>query len=50
MLKVTTSPGRILRLLAAVNFVDESGEEKWRGNETTKVMASDPIAAGHRFV
>ncbi|KAF1965601.1 S-adenosyl-L-methionine-dependent methyltransferase [Bimuria novae-zelandiae CBS 107.79] len=38
---------RILRLLASVRFVNEAGEDRWTANETTRAMASPPIAAGH---
>ncbi|KAF2438301.1 sterigmatocystin 8-O-methyltransferase [Karstenula rhodostoma CBS 690.94] len=41
---------RVLRLLASVGFVDETGEDQWAGNDTTRAMATPPIAAGHRFV
>ncbi|KAF1962612.1 sterigmatocystin 8-O-methyltransferase [Byssothecium circinans] len=41
---------RILRLLAAADFVDEPDEDQWSANDTTRAMVSPPIAAGHRFV
>ncbi|KAJ4359631.1 uncharacterized protein N0V89_000186 [Didymosphaeria variabile] len=41
---------RVLRLLAAVDFVEQPSQETWRANETSIAMASAPIAAGHRFV
>lgn len=41
---------RILRLLAAVDFVEQPRQDAWSANETTKAMALAPIAAGHRFV
>ncbi|KAF2702772.1 sterigmatocystin 8-O-methyltransferase [Pleomassaria siparia CBS 279.74] len=41
---------RILRLLATADFVEESGEDQWSANDTTRAMTSPPIAAGHRFV
>ncbi|CAI6261928.1 unnamed protein product [Periconia digitata] len=41
---------RILRLLAATGFVDNTGEDEWKSNETTQAMAMPAIEAGHRFV
>ncbi|KAF2658527.1 sterigmatocystin 8-O-methyltransferase [Lophiostoma macrostomum CBS 122681] len=41
---------RILRLLASVEFVEESEPSTWSCNDTTVAMASAPIAAGHRIV
>jgi hypothetical protein len=41
---------RILRLLASADFVEESAEDQWSASDTTRAMASPPIAAGHRFV
>ncbi|KAL9084574.1 MAG: hypothetical protein Q9165_007999 [Trypethelium subeluteriae] len=41
---------RILRLLAAIGFVEEIAEDQWAATPTTAVMASAPIAAGYRFV
>ncbi|KAH7122681.1 sterigmatocystin 8-O-methyltransferase [Dendryphion nanum] len=41
---------RILRVMASIGFVEQDGLYSWRANETTKAMASPPIAAGHRFV
>ncbi|KAF7192918.1 O-methyltransferase asqD [Pseudocercospora fuligena] len=42
--------GRILRLLAGMQFVQEDSRGSWKANETTQVMASPAMAAGHRFV
>ncbi|KAK4496566.1 hypothetical protein PRZ48_012546 [Zasmidium cellare] len=41
---------RILRLLASINFVQESGPDRSSTTPTTHAMANPNIAAGHRFV
>ncbi|ORX90665.1 putative O-methyltransferase [Clohesyomyces aquaticus] len=40
---------RILRVVASIDFVLEAGDNLWSANETTTAMASELIAAGHRF-
>lgn len=47
---LTCNIARVLRLLASVDFVVESGADAWEANKTTTAMASAPVAAGHRFV
>jgi hypothetical protein len=46
----TCDQARVLRLLAAVDFVENPALDTWAANETTWAMASAHIAAGHRFV
>lgn len=41
---------RIIRALAAVDFVTEPGQDQWTANATTEAMALAPVAAGHRFM
>ncbi|KAL5119044.1 hypothetical protein ACEQ8H_002968 [Pleosporales sp. CAS-2024a] len=39
---------RILRIVAAAKFVNQTGPSTWRANEITKVVALPPISAGYR--
>ncbi|KAI1455340.1 putative O-methyltransferase [Annulohypoxylon moriforme] len=41
---------RVLRLLAATGFVEEVGERTWEATPITEAMATEGIAAGHRFL
>ncbi|KAL3476738.1 S-adenosyl-L-methionine-dependent methyltransferase [Aspergillus californicus] len=41
---------RILRVLSATHFVQESGPKTWTATRITKAMATDEIAAGHRMI
>lgn len=41
---------RVLRLLAAIHFINEVGDKTWEANSITKAMATEEIAAGHRMV
>jgi hypothetical protein len=50
MILLTCNQARVLRLLAAVDFVENPALDTWAANDTTCAMASGPIAAGHRFV
>jgi hypothetical protein len=50
MMYLTSDQARVLRLLAAVDFVENPALDTWAANDTTCAMASAPIAAGHRFV
>lgn len=45
-----TETARTLRLLASVDFVQQTGPDQWCANATTHAMTSAPLAAGHRFV
>lgn len=41
---------RIVRALASVDFVTETGQDQWTANATTEAMVLAPVAAGHRFM
>ncbi|KAI1176536.1 putative O-methyltransferase [Nemania sp. FL0916] len=41
---------RVLRPMAAMGFVKEVGERTWRATPITSAMATEGIAAGHRFL
>jgi hypothetical protein len=40
----------VLRLLATQDLVSASGHDEWNATATTRAMASDPVAAGHRVM
>jgi hypothetical protein len=41
---------RILRVVASIDFVEQTGPYEWLANETTQAMALPPVAAGYRYL
>lgn len=50
LVNVLIFKARILRVVASVEFVEQSGPNDWLANETTRVVALPTIAAGYRCV
>jgi hypothetical protein len=44
---INTQIARILRVVSALKFVDEVGENQWTSNEVTKVMCRPEAYAAH---
>ena len=45
--QIDTHTARVLRVVSALKFVDEVGENQWTSNEVTKVMCRPEAYAAH---